>query len=211
MRSKAKRERSRLVASYCQLADASQPLPSRRQEPKPSTLLSLISSISLAGSPSTASGRSGAPQQVPTTFWPSQSRLTRCTNVPDTDGVPITPVQFHQQLLATVRVRRTYIRLHRLTSPSHRSRVRQHHSALPHTSRSHSTIVVVLPLPRHTLQRLRSSIYHHLDIHRLARSTHRHRRLFHQHPHAIRHSRRLSIPPLHDIPLRAPFPLFRSL
>jgi hypothetical protein len=120
------------------------------------------------------------------------------------DRVPITPVQCHQQLLATVRVRQTYIRLHRLTSPSHRSQVRRRRSALPHMSRPHSTIVVVLPPPRHTLQRLRPLIYHHLDIHRLARGTRRHHHHSHQHPHAIRHSRRLSAPPLRDIPLRAP-------
>jgi hypothetical protein len=131
-----------------------------------------------------------------------KSRQTSPTAV--SDRVPITLVQCHQRLLATVRVRRTYIRLHRLTSLSHRSQVRRRRSALPHMSRRHSMIVVVLPPPRHTLQRLQPLIYHHLDIHLLARGIRRHHRHSHLHPHAIRHSRRLSVPPLRDIPLRVP-------
>jgi hypothetical protein len=120
------------------------------------------------------------------------------------DRVLITLVQCHPQLLATVRVRRTCTHRHRLTFPSHRSQGRRRRSALPHMSRHHSTIVVALPPPRHTLQLLRPLIYHHLDIHRLAHGTPRHHHHSHQHPHAIRHSRRLSVPPLRDIPLRAP-------
>ena len=48
--------------------------------------------------------------------------------------------------------------------PSHCSQVRRRCSALPHMSRPYSTIVAVLPPPRHTLQRLWPLIYHHLDI-----------------------------------------------
>lgn len=109
------------------------------------------------------------------------------------DRVPITPAQYHQQLLSTVQICRMYIRLHRLMSPSHRLQVRRRHSALPHMSCPYSMIVAVLPPPRHTLQRPRSLIYHHMDIHRLVRGTCRHHHHSHQHPHAIRHSRCLSV------------------
>ena len=109
--------------------------------------------------------------------------------------VPITLVRCHLQLLATARVHRTCARRHRLTFPSHHSLVRRRHSALPHTSRHHSTIVVVPQRPRHTLRLLQPLIYHYLVINRLVCCTRRHHRLSHQLPHAIHHNCRLSLRP----------------
>jgi hypothetical protein len=65
-------------------------------------------------------------------------------------------------------------------------------------SHPHSTIIVMLPPPQHTPQRLRPLIYHRLDVHQLAHGTHQRRHHSQRHPHAIHHCRRLSVPPFRD-------------
>ena len=88
--------------------------------------------------------------------------------------------------LSSVRVRRTYICLHHLTSPSHHSQVQPRRSALPHMSCPTSQFYNCgrrspRPPPQHILQDycLRPLIYHPLDIHQPACSTRRH----HHHSH----------------------------